>query len=162
MAQILVKEMADSFTKTIGLLRESIENCDDDAWRKGLTFFQVPAKVAYHDVECLGFYFRPKGAGPYTWGQRFGKPWWELSNEDQPSREELVAYLDEVEEQIAGHLDQVQDEALGEIYDPEADHGRTALGHYLYALRHTVHHLGSLVSLAAGLGAKPGEWHNWM
>jgi uncharacterized damage-inducible protein DinB len=158
MTQIVVNELHQAFVDTIGLLRDSIRNFKDDAWRVGPTFFQVPAKVAYHDVECLDFYFKTKSRDEWVWGYRFGKPWWELSNEEQPSQEELVAYLDELEERIAVHFAEAQDETLGEIHDPEGEPVRTQIGHYLYALRHTTHHLGSLVSLAASGGTKPGEW----
>jgi hypothetical protein len=156
--QIVVNELHQAFVDTIGLLRDSIRNFDDDAWRRGPTFFQVPAKVAYHNVECLDYYFKTRRRVEWVWGYRFGKPWWELPNEDQPSQEQLIAYLDELQERIAAHLGGVQDRSLGEIFSAEEEAVRTGIGHYLYALRHTAHHLGSLASLAATGGTQPGEW----
>ena len=160
MTQVIVHELANSFKSTIGLLRESIRNLDDATWIKGKTYFQVPAKVAYHDVECLDYYFRAIGQ-KFIWGHRFGKPWWQLANEEQPSQEVLIEYLDELEHRIVEHFAGVQDEDLHEVFDPDVEHVRNKIGEYLYALRHTVHHLGSLASLAASLGVKPGEWDNW-
>jgi hypothetical protein len=104
MTQTIIDELAGAFKSTIGLLRETIGNFDDDTWTSGATLFQVPAKVAYHDVECLDFYFRPAGSGKFAWGYRFGKPWWELANEEQPSQEALIAYLNELEERITAHF----------------------------------------------------------
>jgi hypothetical protein len=158
MTQIAVNAVHQAFKDTIGLLRDSIRNFGEAAWCKGPTFFQVPAKVAYHDVECLDYYFKAKSRDEWSWGYRFGKPWWELSNEEQPSQEALIAYLDELEDRIGAHLNGVQDEMLGEVYDPQEETFRTRIGQYLYALRHTTHHLGSLASLAASGGTKPGEW----
>ena len=158
MTQTVVNEVHRAFVDAIGLLRDAIRNFEDDAWGVGATFFQVPAKVAYHDVECLDYYFKMVIRREWAWGHRFGKPWWELSNEDQPSQEALIAYLDDLEERIAAHFGGVQDETLGEVYDPAEEPVRTRIGHYLYALRHTTHHLGSLASLAASGGTRPGEW----
>ena len=158
MTQIVVQELLGNFRSAIGLIRDTIGSFDNAQWRQGTSFFQVPAKVAYHDIECLDYYFRTKSRDEWAWGYRFGKPWWEISNEEQPSQEELNAYLDELEERIAAHFCGVQDESLGEDYDPEGEPFLTRIGQYLYALRHTTHHLGSLASLAASGGTKPGEW----
>jgi len=158
MTQNVAQELLNSFKDTIGLLGDSIRNFDDAAWRTGTTFFQVPAKVAYHDVECLDYYFKTVRRDEWVWGYRLGKPWWELSNEEQPSQEELIAYLDELEGRIAIYFAGVEDETLGEVFSADEEPVRTRIGHYLYALRHTTHHLGSLASLAASGGTQPGEW----
>ena len=62
----------------------------------------------------------------------------------------------------SGSLDQLDldagldDSALTEPFDAEARFAPTRLGHYTYALRHTMHHHGSLVTVAIHNGAKPG------
>ena len=48
-----------------------------------------------------------------------------------------------------------------EIYDVDAEKPMTKAAHYLYALRHTVHHNGSLVALADILGVPSGEWDKY-
>jgi uncharacterized damage-inducible protein DinB len=120
----------------------------------------MPAKVAYHTIECIDFYFKPKGSA-FAWGSRFGKPYWELSDDGQPSQEYLLTWLEELEARIVDHLAGVQDEELDELYDPTPDGGPSKIGHYLYALRHTVHHHGSLVALADILGVPSGDWDKW-
>ena len=127
MTQTVVNELADAFKSTIGLLRDSIRNFDDAHWRKGATFFQVPAKVAYHSTECLDYYFTTTGRDEWVWGYRFGAPWWELSDEDQPSQQDLIAYLDELEERIARRFAGAQDETLGEVYDPKGENASDRL-----------------------------------
>jgi hypothetical protein len=37
----------------------------------------------------------------------------------------------------------------------------TKIAHYLYALRHTIHHHGSLVALADIQGFPSGDWETW-
>jgi hypothetical protein len=63
-----------------------------------------------------------------------------------------VGYLDEVERRITRHFSRLVDSQLATPYDEEREHGATRLGHYAYALRHTMHHHGalSLLSLMAG------------
>ena len=160
MTQIVVREILNNFKNTIGLLRDTVVNFDDERWRKEYTWFQVPVRVARHAIECLDFYFKEKGA-PFSWNTRFGRPYWETPNDEQPSQAELLAYLDDLEARITTHLAGVQDEELGDIYDAAEEHPRSKIAHYLYALRHTVHHHGSLVTLAAIQGVKPGDWDKW-
>ena len=54
MSQTIVHELAAEYESTIGILRETIGHLDDEAWVKGATLFQVPAKVAYHTTHHLG------------------------------------------------------------------------------------------------------------
>lgn len=161
MSQIIIKEIHKNFKNTLGLLRDTIVNFDDERWRKEYTWFQAPVRVARHTIECLDFYFKDKGA-PWDWNAgRFGRPYWEVPNAEQPSQAELLAYLDETEARIAAHFAGIQDEELGDAYDETEEQPRSRVVHYIYALRHTVHHHGSLVTLAAIQGVKPGDWDKW-
>ena len=160
MTQIIVREIRNNFINTIGLIRDTINNFDDEKWRKEYTWFQVPVRVARHTIECLDFYFKEQGA-PFSWDTRFGRPYWETPNDEQPSQAELVAYLDDLEARIETIFAAMRDEELGEIYDNTAEKPVTKIAHYLYALRHTVHHNGSLVALADILGVPSGDWDKW-
>ncbi|MCU0522964.1 MAG: DinB family protein [Anaerolineae bacterium] len=161
MTQIVVQEIWKNYRNTCGLIRDTINNFDDARWRKEYTWFQVPVRVARHTVECLDFYFREKGA-PWSWEvSRFGRPYWATPNDRQPSQAELLTYLAEMEARIEGYFAGLHDEALGEIYDVTADPPSSTIAHLLYALRHTVHHTGSLVALADLLDVPSGEWDKW-
>lgn len=144
----------------MGLMRDTINNFDDENWRKEYTWFQVPVRVARHTIECIDYYFRKLDV-PFSWNTRFGRPYWETPNDGQPSQVELIAYLDDLETRIEGIFVVMQDEALGDIYDPDAEKPLTKTAHYLCALRHTVHHNGSLVALADILGVPSGEWDKY-
>lgn len=159
MSKVIVNALKKSFKNTMGLIRDTINNADDEKWRKGYTDFLAPAKVAYHNIECLDFYFRPDGMEKFVWGNRFGKPYWELSNAEQPTQAELLAYLDEINERIFAHFDALDDEMLYEPFPNNPDN--TRIEEYLYALRHTDHHQGSLAALADILGIPSADWDKW-
>jgi uncharacterized damage-inducible protein DinB len=160
MTQVVVRELRNNFKNTIGLLRDTIANFDDERWRKEYTWFQVPVRVARHNIECIDFYFKEKGA-PFSWDTRFGRPYWETPNDEQPSQAELLAYLGDLEARIETCFGEMQDEELGEIYDDTAEEPMTKIAHYLYALRHTVHHNGSLSALADIQGVPSGDWDTY-
>lgn len=157
MSQTVVKALQSNFRSTFGLMRETIANFDDETWRKEYTWFLVPVRVAYHTIESVDYYFRDLQQ-PFTWGYRFGRPYWEMPNNEQPAQAELLAYLDELEARLTACFDEMQDEELGEIYDPNAEIPDTKIWHYTYALRHTTHHQGSLAALADILGVQSADW----
>jgi uncharacterized damage-inducible protein DinB len=157
MSQTVVKALHSNFKNTFGLMRDTIGNFDDENWRKEYTWFMVPVRVAYHNIECVDFYFRDLQE-PFTWGYRFGRSYWETPNDEQPTQAELLAYLDELEGRVAACFGAMQDEELGEIYDETAEIPQTKASHYTYALRHTVHHQGSLAALADILGVESADW----
>ncbi|HSQ40428.1 MAG TPA: hypothetical protein VLM78_09740 [Anaerolineales bacterium] len=66
-----------------------------------------------------------------------------------------------MEARITAHFTGLQDEDLGEIYDETDEQPRSRVAHYLYALRHTVHHNGSLAALADLLDVPSGDWDKW-
>ena len=140
-------------------MHDTIESADDEKWRQGDHFIQVPAKLAYHNIECLDFYFRPDGAAKFVWGHRFGKSYWELSNEEQPSQSELIIYLDEITEQIFAHFYALDDAMLVKPFPNNPDW--TRIEQYLYALRHTDHHQGSLAAVADLVGIPSADWDKW-
>ena len=160
MTRTTTDALLQSWKRTTGLLADTIRGFTSETWTKGFSGFQMPAKVAYHTIECIDFYFKPKGSA-FTWGSRFGKPYWELADDEQPSQEDLLTWLSELEVRVEQHLADVADDTLGEEYDPTLEAENNAVEWYIYALRHTVHHHGSLVALADILGTPSGDWNKW-
>lgn len=158
MSNLLCDSLLDNCQKAIALVAETISGLDQEQWGKGISFFQVPSKIAYHIVDCLDFYFRENPNEKYKWGHRFGGGWWELSDDEQPSQEALLGYLDEIKERIVQHLTSINDDDLTTPYDKEKQHSETRLGHYVYALRHTMHHHGALSLLSLYHGNEEGSW----
>ena len=77
MGKLLTEEVLAQFKYAISMVRPTIAKFSQEQWTSGLSWFQVPAKVAYHTVECLDCYFGTPGE-PFPWGSRFGKSFWEL------------------------------------------------------------------------------------
>jgi hypothetical protein len=69
-----------------------------------------------------------------------------------------LGYLGEIEQRISQHFSTLGDEDLTTPYDAEKEHGDTRLGHYVYALRHTMHHHGALSLLSLTYGNQQGTW----
>jgi uncharacterized damage-inducible protein DinB len=159
MSRIVTEDLLDQFQKAISMVRFTVEEFDDEQWLSGISWFQTPARVGYHLVESLDFYFSGKRDDQqFTYGHRFDGPWWEMKEEQLPRKEKLLEYLDEVLERIEETFTLLDDNKLSthfELYDWS---GRTLLGHYAYALRHTMHHQGALTVLATHHGHERESW----
>jgi hypothetical protein len=71
---------------------------------------------------------------------------------------ELLVYLDEITARIEERFKALEDTQLDapfELYDWS---GKTLLGHYVYALRHTMHHQGALTVLSKHHGHESESW----
>jgi hypothetical protein len=158
MSTVLTTDLLDQHRRAISMLRATIGKFSAEQWTSGISWFQSPAKVAYHVVECLDAYFREDPDADYRWGHRFGAPFWELPDAEQPSQKALLEYLDDLEDRIERELSALTDADLAEPHDAERRHAETRLGHYVYALRHTMHHHGALTLLSVHHGNEGGSW----
>jgi len=158
MSTLLTQDLLDQYQRAIAMLGDTIEKFDRQQWTQGLSAFQVPAKVAYHTLECLDAYFREDPDADYLWGHRFGAPYWELADDEQPSQEALTEYLGEIQARIQDELSALTDDQLAAPHDAQRRHAQTRLGHYVYALRHTMHHHGALTLLSIHHSNPGGRW----
>ena len=149
----LCADLLHNFQKTISMLKNTIKAFNAEQWLRGVSFFEVPAKVAFHTVDCLDYYFL-ENQEAYKWGYRFGGGWWELKDDELPSQPDLVKYLEEIEAKIIQLLVNMQDHELSQPHDTE----NTRLGYYIYALRHTIHHQGALNLMAVYHEVGEQEW----
>lgn len=159
MSRVLTDDLLDQFGKAISMVRFTVEEFDDEQWISGISWFQTPARLGYHIVETLDFYFSGKrNDQEFEYGYRFDGPWWELKNEQLPKKDALFEYLNEIEERIKETFKSLKDKDLStpfELYDWS---GKTLLGHYVYALRHTMHHHGALTVLSTHHGNERESW----
>ena len=156
MANPLCESLWENYRAALAMLAQTIGQFDDAGWRQRFDVpgagdgYQTPLRVAQHTVDCLDYYFRTDTATPYPWGHRFGG--------SAPSPEQMAGYLDEIQARIEAHFAGLSDAGLAAPYDAAAEHGRTRLGHYVYALRHTMHHHGVLSLLALQAGYPESGW----
>ena len=159
MSITMTEDLLDQFQKALSMLRFTVEEFSDEQWISGLSWFQTPARVAYHAVESLDFYFSGKRDNrEFEYGYRFDGPWWKLRDEQLPKQAELLEFLDEIKTRIEETFKTLEDTELYapfELYDWS---GKTLLGHYVYALRHTMHHQGALTVLSTHHGHESESW----
>jgi len=158
MTHAMVDDMIAQYRHTFRILYEEMSRFNDEQWLKGLSLFQTPVNQAMHIFDCLDFYFREDCAQDYPWGHRFGGGWWDLSLEQLPTCSEVEIYARELEERIIRHLSGMDDAGLSEIYAGNQEERITCLGHYVYAVRHTLHHHGQMAALAVFHGLEGGSW----
>jgi len=148
MSQVLVNDLQDQFRRGILMVRNTIGKFSAQQWQSGITGFRVPSTLSYHIVECLDYYFRDTHL-EFGWGSRLGP---------QPTQQALLGYMDEIEARIVKHLAALDDVDLATPHDEKREHAQTRLGHYVYALRHTMHHHGALTLLSIHHGNVGGSW----
>lgn len=158
MSTVLTKDLLDQYQRAIAMLSATIRKFDPQQWTRGISAFQTPAKVAYHTAECLDAYFREDPDADYAWGHRFGAPFWELADDQLPSQEDLLEYIQDLRVRIQKEILSLTDAELAAPHDTEKRHAETRLGHYVYALRHTMHHHGALTLLSIYHGNQGGSW----
>jgi len=160
MGTTLTADLHDQFKRAISMLRFTIELFTPEEYLAGLDYFDTPARLAWHVVESLDFYFSGKARGrDFGFGHRFGgTPHWKLPDEAMPSRADLLPYLDEVEARIDSAFSDLTDASLSAPFDLYDWSGRTILGHYIYAIRHTMEHHGQLCVIATRYGHAEESW----
>ncbi len=158
MSRALAVDLLDQYRRSFWMIQSELDRLTDDQWTSGAPDFFAPAVLAQHLTDCLDFYFTDVAAGEYQWGHRFGGGWWELPVERWPSRPCVGDYVRELEALVEARLGSITDEQLAGPHPFGDESGKTWLGHYVYALRHTMHHLGELAAVSAHLGNDAGAW----
>jgi hypothetical protein len=154
MGRTAVSDLVDQYQRTFRMLYEEIGRFGEGQWVKGISDFQVPVRLAMHTVDCLDYYFCGKPGEQYVWGHHFGM----LAENDLPSKDTVLTYAHEIEGRVMAELEALTDEDLARPFAIDDGSGATLLGHYIYALRHTIHHQGELAALAVYHGYEGGSW----
>ncbi len=160
MSRIITEDLLDQFQKAISMVKFTIEEFDEEEWMSGISWFQTPARIGWHIVETLDFYFSgKKNAQEFKYGYRFGDlPPWELKDEQMPKKGEVLEYLEDVKGKIQETFMSLADEDLSTPFKLYDWSGKTRLGHYVYAIRHTMEHHGALTVLATHFGHTSESW----
>ena len=156
--RIMVEDLADQYRRAYEMLYAVVDKIPADKWTSGLTEGCVPARIAYHAVEALDFFFCGKPDSEYSWGHKFGGSWADLPPERLPTKEELLAYAQETEARAGEFLGEMDDENLSAPFQLYDWAGKTKLGQLVYALRHTMHHQGELAALQLYHGVEGDSW----
>jgi|TARA_Y100000031_G_C7906840_1_gene242028 hypothetical protein len=141
--QQLQNVIAGQFEDVWDMFQEAIEAFPDERWRKGDVTYLTPARIAYHIIETIDYYGR-QNIDTFVWGHRAGINWETAEQGDLPSRNETLAYFDDVREANGIWLCVLGTEGLLAEDVVFHDEGMTHLDRVLYMMRHTHQHLGEL------------------
>jgi tetratricopeptide (TPR) repeat protein len=146
--------LADQFVRALAMFRAAVKAFTAAEWCKGDTPYQRPAGLALHAVEAIDDYavLKPGESGQ---GRRLSVNWEEKDSAKLPSQDELLAYLDEVEQKLAHFLANADLTAAEELFRWT---GSTLLSRVAYALRHTQHHLAEMCLELHRRGYKAPQW----
>jgi len=158
MGKTAINDLVDQYQRAFRMLYSTLEEFDVEQWVTGISFFQVPVKLAMHVVDTLDYYFSGKTQKQYVWGHRFNGGWWELPDDQLPGKAAVLAYAKEIEKRAMVELSSLDDADLSRPFEIADGSGDTLLGHYIYALRHTMHHQGGLSLLSIHHGNDGGDW----
>ena len=158
MSTTMAEDLCDQFMKAIAMVRFTIEEFEDDEWTSGISWFMTPARLALHTALALEGYFFNRAGGHSVPGIRLEGRWWELADDQLPGQATLLDYLAKVEQRIEDVFTSLADEDLGAPFELFDYSGKTLVGHYAYALRHTMHHQGALTALSTQHGHEAECW----
>jgi hypothetical protein len=144
--------LADQFMRALGMFRAAVHAFPAEEWRKGDAPCERPAGLALHLVESMEGYTALK-AGQSSEG--LGVNWEEDNPAKLPSQDEVLAYLDKVEQQLATFLATADLTAAEELFRWT---GATLLSRAGYVLRHTQHHVGELCRELLHRGLEAPDW----
>jgi hypothetical protein len=151
-ANPLAEALADQFLRALGMFRRAVKAFPADEWRKGDTPYQRPAGLATHIADSLHGYSALK-AGEYDDG--LGVDWEERDSTKLPSQEQLLQYMEQVEENLAGFLANADLTATEALYRWT---GATMLSRAIYNLRHLQHHLADMCMELHCRGLQAPDW----
>jgi hypothetical protein len=137
------------------MFRDAVMAFPADEWKKGEIDYLRPAGVAYHVVETLDFYCSDQPPDKFGWGSRFGVDWEDKDSGRLPGQDEIITYLDVMEDKFQQWLKKA-DLLASETMFPWT--GSLVLGRVVYVARHIQHHVSEMSLELTRRGFKSPEW----
>lgn len=146
--------LADQFMRTLSMFRNAVNTFPEETWLEGDTLYQRPAGLALHITQTVDFYSALK-PGERQDDDLASVNWQNRDSSKLPSQEELLRFLDRVEERLANFITKSDLGASEEIFPWT---GFTVLSRALYSLRHIQHHLADMAMELQRRGLRPPAW----
>jgi hypothetical protein len=153
-ANAQAEAVADQFLRTLSMLRIAVSTFPESEWRVGESLYQRPASLALHIVQSIDFYSALK-PGDSSEDPLTQINWEERNSSKLPSQEELLGFLDKVEERLANFITKSDFQAEEKFF---LWTGFTVLSRAMYNLRHTQHHLADMATELQRRGFTPPDW----
>ena len=150
--------LARQFGATAQMLHESIENCPEQIWTKGLggaAFWHL----AYHTIFFLDFYLHKREADftPAPFHRENSSYLATVPSGEPYSKTTLLEYLQQVRKRARPILAELTEDDLT-APSPVPWYTIPRGEFLLNNLRHAQHHIGQLNMILRAHGARPPEW----
>ncbi len=150
----LADALADQYMRLFSMLRVAIENCPEAQWSQGETLYRRPATLALHIIQSIS-YFSAREAGDQLEDELMQANWRERDSQKLPSQNDLLQFVDEVEQRTANFIAKADLTAPEELFPWT---GSSVLSRCLFALRHAQHHLADLIAETLRHRPSRAEW----
>ena len=139
----IAESIAGDFARTWKMYRSAINDIPERHWRSGDDNYLIPARLVYHVIETAGYY---SGRTPkeFEWGHRFGVDWESATPEQLPTKDQALAYLEDVQARVDTWLRGMDDSHLLATDTEFLWPGSSFLDRALYLLQHNRQHIGEL------------------
>jgi hypothetical protein len=148
---ILAEIMKDQFHSAFGILAGSIPTFTPEEWRTGRSPFDGPARCVAHVLQCAEYYTCSDRAVFAS----FGKPIWEMAEDDLPSQQDMAEYLERTRAMTDAWIDEVA--TIG-FDQPSGTDNALGLARVTYALRHLQHHTGEACAYQKQFNHPQEQW----
>lgn len=152
----LIQGIAEQFGAGLKMIEDIINECSDELWNdynQEIIIFQV----VYHAISSVDFYLCATKEevnsfkGPYGDDDNFH------DSSKNLTKKQLLDYLGEVKVKATKRIQALTVEELNE--DPIYEwHGTSAMGSFMYNLRHLMLHVGALHVRVNAAGKAPLQW----
>ena len=164
----LVKQFESSWM----MLSESIDNVPDDKWATGVESIEKPwsetegmnvwyfSERVFHIIQTIQFYAADSPEG-MKWGSRIGGIDWKTESPEETAsritKDVMREYLEETKKNLESKLRSFSDEDYYET-DGFSKWQPSRLAKFIYALRHSMWHLGELSRVLRDYDCKRTNW----
>ena len=137
-------EMIRQHEHTWNVFTNLVSGFDPSAWLHTGRGAITPARLSLHILQCAKFYMQDTVPMQFASGKPFECEWSAVPEEDLPSQADVLGCIEDLQQRTRHWLSQTDFAGENQAF-PWA--GETKLGAVIFALRHSLYHLGELSSL---------------
>ena len=138
------KEFIEHYAHTWRVFERLVKDFDDDAWLITGRDAIRPARLSFHILKATKYYLQDSSKTDFPSGKSFEQNNAEASNDDLPSKEDILASILLFGTKTEKWIQQLDLDAENKDFDWAGD---KKAGVVLFLLRHSLYHLGELSSL---------------
>jgi hypothetical protein len=154
----ITEHLVRQFDRSWEMLTQAIEKVPDERWTDSVESIEVPysetkgmnvwyfSDVVFHTIETVDFYTgdEPKS---FKWGGRIGGTDWKTETPamraSRITKKDMLEYISETKDRLTKKLSSFSKD---ELFEPDGfkDYLATRLDKFIYAMRHSMWHIGEL------------------